>query len=76
MKNFNLFDSIELKKELKTQFGINLHYHDTCSGQYFELEESNELVTDYITNYFFDKNYAVIFNDKRNMFTIKESKPC
>ena len=44
MKRINLFDAIELKKAIKSQFDIDLHFHDSCAGQYFELEATNDLI--------------------------------
>lgn len=76
MKKINLFDAIELKKLIKTQFNIDLHFHDSCAGQYFELEATNDLITKFLSNYFLEKNIAIIFNNDKNMFTLEEIRQC
>ncbi|MBQ9236161.1 MAG: hypothetical protein IJ184_06850 [Alphaproteobacteria bacterium] len=43
---------IDLKKKIKENFGIELHFHDTCGGMYFSVDEKNEQVSEYIENYF------------------------
>lgn len=76
MKRINLFDAIELKKTIKSQFDIDLHFHDSCAGQYFELEATNDLITEFLSNYFLEKNIAVIFNNDKNMFTLENMRQC
>lgn len=76
MKKLNLLDAIELKKFVKSQFDIDIHYHDGCAGQYFELEETNDMIREYLTNYFLEKNIGILFNDKQNAFTLEEIKQC
>lgn len=76
MKRINLFDAIELKKTIKSQFDIDLYFHDSCAGQYFELEETNDMITEYLTNYFLEKNIGILFNDKQNAFTLEEIQQC
>ena len=76
MKKLNLFDAIELKKSVKSQFDIDIHYHDSCASQYFELEETNDMIREYLTNYFLEKNIGILFNDKQNAFTLEEIKQC
>lgn len=76
MKRINLFDAIELKKTIKSQFDIDIHFHDSCAGQYFELEDTNDMITEFITNYFLEKNIGILFNDKKNSFTLEEIQQC
>lgn len=76
MKRINLFDAIELKKTIKEQFDIDIHFHDSCAGQYFELEETNDMIIEYLTNYFLKKDIGILFNDKKNAFTLEDIKQC
>ena len=76
MVKINLFDVIELKKAIKDQFSIDLHFHDSCAGQYFELEETNDMVIEFLNTYFNTKNIGVLFNDKKNSFTLVDIKRC
>ena len=43
---------IDLKKQIKENFGIELHFHDTCGGMYFSIDEKNDQISQYIENYF------------------------
>ena len=76
MKRINLYDAIEFKKSIKEQFDIDVHWHDSCGGQYFELETTNNLITEFIEAYFREKNIGMIFNDKKTEFRLVEIEQC
>ena len=60
MKRINLYDAIEFKKIIKNQFGIDVHWHDGCGGQYFELEATNDLIIEFIESFSQDKKHVEI----------------
>ena len=66
---------IELKNILEEKFEAKLHIHDTCSGQYFSVENLTPSAKDYINNYFMEKNYQTIFNDN-DEFHLEEIRLC
>ena len=76
MKRINLYDAIEFKKSIKDQFDIEVHWHDGCGGQYFELECTNNFITDFIETYFKEKNLGAIFNETKTEFRLVEIKQC
>ena len=49
----NMFEIVELKKQIQEKFGVKLHVHDACYMQSFSFDNkaSDELV-EFITNYF------------------------
>lgn len=76
MKRINLYDAIEFKKIIKNQFGIDVHWHDGCGGQYFELEATNDLIIEFIESFFKEKNLGTIFNETKTEFRLVEIKQC
>ena len=74
--SINIVKIIELKRILSEKFGIELHMHDTCSGQYFSLENSTPDGIDYIKNYFETKKYVVFFNEENTEFYIEDMRIC
>lgn len=68
--NFN--DVIEFRKSVEAQFGLTLHFHDSCSGQYFSSDELlNDELKEYITDYFEKKSLIVTFSEEQNTFIVK-----
>lgn len=44
-----------IKKAVMETFGVNLHFHDGCGGQYFSLDEANEEIARFVLS-FCDEN--------------------
>ena len=47
----------QLQLEIEERFGVHVHIHDQCGhGQWFGLDERNDEVKDYITNWLRERN--------------------
>lgn len=66
----NINDFIKLKKLIKEKYNIELHLHDTCSGQYFTLNSITMGVKEFINKHFKDKHMKVNFSDDGLSFYI------
>lgn len=38
----SITEAAELKRAILDNFGVTLHFHDGCGGQYFTLDERND----------------------------------
>lgn len=62
----------ELKALIKNKFNTTLHFHDSCGGQVFSLDESDKNIKEFITAFFTAKNLKVIFFDDGKQFSTEE----
>lgn len=71
----NMFEIVELKKQIQEKFGVKLHVHDACYMQSFSFDNkaSDELV-EFITKYFKSQKYQVIFSPDGLYFHLEELK--
>ena len=76
MESINLLEVIELKNVLEDKFKSTLHIHDSCSGQYFSIDNLTPESKEYIINYFNNKNFNVIFTSKEDEFYLESSRLC
>lgn len=53
---------ITLKNLINSKFGVNLHLHDACAGQFFSLEAPDMQVKSFIEQYFFKQNLIAKFD--------------
>ena len=67
---------IELKKTLDENFGLRLHLHDSCGGQYFSVDNITPQAKNFIMEYFRNINYMVKFNEDDNEFYLEDTKIC
>ena len=44
----SITEASELKKAILDNFGVTLHFHDGCGGQYFTLDERNDEIKRFI----------------------------
>jgi hypothetical protein len=63
-------DIIALKNYLAEQQAGKVHVHDTCGGQYFSLEQTNDKTNDSILRFFSGKNVTVLFSDDLQTFRV------
>lgn len=63
----------ELKAEVKDRFSAVVHFHDRCGGQFFNLEEANDELKEYIEEFFAKKNMQAIFSEDGLHFTLESS---
>ena len=40
--NFSYSQVLEFKRILDEKFGVYLHFHDACGGQYFSFDEAEK----------------------------------
>ena len=51
--NFSYSQVLEFKRILDEKFGVYLHFHDACGGQYFSFDEAEkDEVYQFLTSYF------------------------
>jgi hypothetical protein len=67
-----LDDAIALKQEIKNRFATDVHFHDGCGGQYFTLDEKNEAVVTYITDYYAKLSQKAVFSADGLQFTVEK----
>ena len=67
---------IELKKTLDEKFGLYLHIHDGCGGQYFTVDNITPQGKDFIVEYFRNMKYSVVFNSDENEFYLEDIRQC
>lgn len=72
----DLFEIIDLKQILTEKFGVELHIHDACGGQYFSVDGLTPDAKTYIIDYFRQKEYGVIFNSEDKEFYLEEQSLC
>ncbi len=63
-------DIIELKSNLLKIYNEKLHTHDTCGGQYFSLDKTNDEIENYIKQYLKKKNITPIFSEDKLSFSV------
>jgi len=59
-----------LKDEMDQKFGVHLHFHDRCGGQYFNLENPTDEMKEYIIKWFADKGCKLAFSEDGEMFYV------
>ena len=57
----SITEAAELKRAILDNFGVTLHFHDGCGGQYFTLDERNDEIKRFIESYFDKKGMTVTF---------------
>ena len=62
----------ELKNLIKNKFNTILHFHDSCGGQIFSLDKSDENLREFIAAFFTEKKLRVIFSDDSTQFSVEE----
>lgn len=71
------FDEVlEFKKALSVKYGIYVHFHDSCSGQYFTFDETKDGVQQFTKEYFSVKNILPVFADNGLSFTLERLELC
>lgn len=68
----NLSEVIELKKLVEEQFAVQLHFHDSCGGQSFSVDEpiSRELEA-ILRTYFEKKRGQIRIAEDRHQFRVE-----
>lgn len=66
----NFSEVLELKKAVAERFSVQLHFCDSCGGQFFTFEDANDALKDYITAYFLERGLKVRFSEDGNRFSV------
>ena len=62
---------LELKKAVQDNFGVYLHFHDSCGGQSFSIEEDSEELRGFITDFFAARGINIKFTvDGLSFYTV------
>ena len=66
----SITEASELKKAILENFGVTLHFHDGCGGQYFTLDERNDEIKQFVESYFDKKGMTVTFIARGTQFSV------
>ena len=64
--NFSYSQVLEFKRILDEKFGVYLHFHDACGGQYFSFDE-------FLTSYFANIGGKINIADNKLTFTVDKA---
>ena len=76
MTTLTISEVSEFKSSIEKQFGIKIHFHDSCGGQYFSSGTTISDMKDYILAYMKEKGLRAEFSDDMHSFFVKEYKEC
>ena len=71
MAVLNLEEIVALKKAVKEQFGEELHAHDACGGQSFDVAEMAPELREFLTGYFDARGLKVAFSQVDGQFVVR-----
>ena len=74
MQILTLNEVNELKTSAEKQFGIKIHFHDSCGGQSFSVDTITPDIQKFIRNFFDNKGMKVAFSDDMCAFFVKETE--
>ena len=67
---------LEFKKAIDEKYGLYVHFHDTCGGQYFSFDETKDGVQQFAKEYFSVKNLLPVFAKDGLSFTLERVELC
>lgn len=70
MAVLTLEDIIDLKKQVKEHFGVEVHAHDACGGQSFDVAEMTPALKKFLTGYLKTKGLTPTFSDMDGQFVV------
>ena len=73
---FDYQDVLKLKQNAAQKFSEPIHFHDSCAGQYFSLDNKNDELKKFITQYYSDLNMRAVFSEDGMQFTVEKGMPC
>ncbi|MCB7320655.1 RDAC family protein [Lacrimispora sp. 210928-DFI.3.58] len=75
MTVISLTEAAKLKAVLKDNFSVQLHFHDSCGGQYFSLDEpAEESLRQWIADYAEEKRLRAVFTEDRCGFYLVKDR--
>ena len=67
------FDQVLIfKKDIMERFGLSLHFHDGCGGQYFSFDEPAGDRAGEIAAYFAEKGFKAAFSEDLTILTLRD----
>ena len=66
----NLNEIVELKNQVKSRFGVTLHFHDACPKAFFTLDLQNDDAEKYIEQFLSQRKLSARFSDDRLQFVL------
>ena len=67
------FDQVLVfKKDIMDRFGLYLHFHDGCGGQYFNFDEPAWERAGAIIAYFAEKGFTAAFSEDLTIITLRD----
>lgn len=67
----SLSDILELKNEIKLNFGAELHFHDVCPKPFFTLDSADKAVEDFIVEYLAERKQYPRFSENHLQFIVE-----
>ncbi len=67
---FDYGEVLELKAACAERYPDHVHFHDGCGGQYFNLDEKNDGLRQFICDYFAKRGMAAHFAEDEVTFTV------
>ena len=68
--NFSYSQVLEFKRILDEKFGVYLHFHDACGGQYFSFDDE---VYQFLTSYFANIGGKIHIAANKLTFTVDKA---
>lgn len=69
-----LNEVVDLKKRVDESFGVQIHFHDGCGGQYFSVDRPTEELKEFIIRFFDARNLNVLFSENWEQFSAEKRK--
>lgn len=69
---FSLNKTVSFKKEIADKFPVQIHFHDSWSGQFFSLKKPTAELKEYIKAFFTKQNINVRFSENSKYFFLEE----
>lgn len=66
----SLDDVLDLKEYVKERFDEDVHFHDACGGQSFDVARMTPELKSYLTGYFDAKGLQAVFSDTDGVFSL------
>ena len=65
MNMLNLNEIVELKSQVKSRFGVTLHFHDACPKAFFTLDKQSRDAEKFIEEFLSQRKLFPRFSDDR-----------
>ncbi len=69
---FEYSEVLKLKAACAEHYPDHVHFHDGCGGQYFNLDEKNDGLREFICGYFDQQGMTAFFFEDEMTFTVSD----